>query len=577
MGAFFLTVREEGRDAEAIRAAARAHFVAAGFGGPTAFEQSGWYLDCYGQIGGAGPQCVVRPNGDFIACVGTVLYRGLAHAAALAALFDAPDFEAALDDCLGHFVVLTGRAGVMEIRRDRCAAGEVFHDEARTAFSTSFLALARALGGCRVNAPGIYEYVCNGVTLGSETLLSPLRRLDLFESVRVERRAEIAVRRHPLLPAETHGEAEDLAAAMLARLQQSLAVIADAFAGNMTLALSAGYDTRLLLAACRSIGRQPRLFVYGAPCDEDVVIARRIAAGEGLALEHLDKQPAQRLITPEAFPEIMHANFLDYDGMGPGGLITSRAEYHARKDRHRDGAVNLHGGAGEVLRNFFGLPDRPTSTLAIARAFFSQFDIAICRETFSRRAYEARLAAKMADLLGHDGRSVPRREAEVLYPHFRSRSWFGRDIGVNRRYGHFLLPLYEHRFVDAALGVPLAFKRSGNFQARMIRLADPRLAAYPSGYGHDFTADAPWRRAAMDAVLAWRPGLLRRYSYALQQRLRPPPPRSGLLSDAFIGRIIDLKFPVLSEFFRIDRVRDPVQYARMCSLEYLFAQVGAGE
>ncbi len=43
-----------------------------------------------------------------------------------------------------------------------------------------------------------------------------------------------------------------------------------------------------------------------------------------------------------------------------------------------------------------------------------------------------------------------------------------------------------------ALALPPAFQDLGNVGPLMIRLADLALAAHPSGYGHGFSADAPF-------------------------------------------------------------------------------------
>jgi len=38
--------------------------------------------------------------------------------------------------------------------------------------------------------------------------------------------------------------------------------------------------------------------------------------------------------------------------------------------------------------------------------------------------------------------------------------------------------------------------------------------------------------------------------------------------------LIDTRFPVLSQFYRVERVNDPEAFARIATLEYLFGESG---
>ena len=49
----------------------------------------------------------------------------------------------------------------------------------------------------------------------------------------------------------------------------------------------------------------------------------------------------------------------------------------------------------------------------------------------------------------------------------------------------------------------------------------------------------------------------------------------GLLTDAFVGKVVDLDFPVMRRFFRTERINDSSLMRRIANLEYLAAYLGS--
>jgi asparagine synthase (glutamine-hydrolysing) len=62
----------------------------------------------------------------------------------------------------------------------------------------------------------------------------------------------------------------------------------------------------------------------------------------------------------------------------------------------------------------------------------------------------------------------------------------GRNNSVNNKIGFALTPFITQSLIERALRLPLRQKNTGRFEARLIREINPRLAAYPSAYGHSF-------------------------------------------------------------------------------------------
>ena len=83
-------------------------------------------------------------------------------------------------------------------------------------------------------------------------------------------------------------------------------------------------------------------------------------------------------------------------------------------------------------------------------------------------------------------------------------------------------------------------------------------------YASDLTDDE-WR--ILEPLLPGAPGRGRRRACPLRE----------IANAIFYVLRAGCTWRLLPDSFPPDQVRDPVQYARMCSLEYLFAQVGARE
>ncbi|HEX9946594.1 MAG TPA: hypothetical protein VGA98_03555, partial [Allosphingosinicella sp.] len=73
-----------------------------------------------------------------------------------------------------------------------------------------------------------------------------------------------------------------------------------------------------------------------------------------------------------------------------------------------------------------------------------------------------------------------------------------------------------------------------------------------------------------------RPVWLRQKSYALRRRLGPvADEHGGLLSPDYMARVVDLDYPVMRRFFRIDRIDDSSLMRRIANLEYLAQRLGS--
>jgi asparagine synthase (glutamine-hydrolysing) len=330
----------------------------------------------------------------------------------------------------------------------------------------------------------------------------------------------------------------------------------------LNTAISGGYDSRLILALCLEIGATTRLHVYGRPDDADVRIARAIADALRLDVTHADKSAARQ--GPGCFED----NVLKFDGTPPDGIADDGADLATRIDAFADGALALNGGGGEILRDFYDLPDRRYTTRQVLAAFHRQFDARALPPAHDLNTYLDALAAKAQRAIGARAEDLSRTEIELLYGALRCRYWMGRNNSINNRFGAFVTPFIDAGLVADALRIPMAAKRLGRFEAALIRRAHPRLAGLPSAYGHAFD-QAPSLGHVLDEWGAlvrptWLRGRMHRVKWAMRPRTMPPPPAP-----------LDLDLPFMRRLLRLDHVTDDAQWRRVWALEYLFGKVDA--
>lgn len=575
MAGLFLT---HGRtpEAHALAARAEAQFAASGFGEPTALTLPGWQVRHWGYAKG-GHDTLLVDGDDFAAIAGTMTVDGHMGREALARLIAMlPDGAIDWQRVAGQFVALVRSAGRTWLFTDFFAAFQLFRSEDDAVLSTSLLAALDALPRLRFDAQGVYEFAFNVVPVGDDTvfeeqkLLGPGTLLELTGG---------GTRAHPLAkPLPDRTDSRPLAERLVTHRDLLARTVEDhvrAFGDAIHCPLSGGLDSRLLLGAFRASGAAPHVYVYGPAASEDVRIARAIAAAEGFDIEWIDKEAAP--LPPDAFAEQVAANFVSFDALPTFGNIFDNGGHLAARDhRHAPGGLAASGGCGEIYRDFFYMADRRSSADAVARTFFARFVASDATDAFDPHEFVARIATKLGEAArSQDGR-LSRTQVEQLYPRIRCRSLFGREISLESRLGAYFMPFLDHRIVAEALTLPMPLKQAGRFEGALLNAIDPALARHPSTYGHSF-AESPNRAHRFgEWTTRIRPTWLRQQSYALQRRRRAMgDEHGGLLSPDYMGRVIDLEFPAMRRFFRVDAITDSAVWRRVACLEYLAARLGS--
>jgi len=571
MGGFYLC-RVTGDADEARIAAAEAQFRLHGFTRFTPIRSAAHAGFHAAPIHGS-HVCVHRDGEDFIAVAGTLIHGGKFGEAALRALLG--DFRFPFEDwsnTTGQFAAIVHKGGRTFAFTDFFGAFQLFHDADWDVISTSFLSAAKSLDRVTFDPQGVYEFAFNVFPTGDDTVVSELKRLGPDAQMELGASTVRVPVSKPLPERISSTPMEKRIAVQAERLRGAARIYAEAFGDKMQCPLSGGLDSRLALALLRDAGVSPQVYVYGSAGDGDVEVARHIADHEHFRFEPFEKSSFAS-ITPDDFPAIVARNFHETDALvTDGGLFDNGGNAFARHQRQEGGQLAVSGGCGEVFRNFFYLPDRALTARQVMGAFFARYTLNDVTDTFDPEGFIDRLEAKALQAIEKPGATGKLRRTliEQLYPRMRCRAFFGREISLVGRQGAYFMPFFDHEVVAGALQLPIAWKNAGRFEAALLTHIDPVLAAYPSDYGYSFDRPPTLSHRMNELGTRVRPPWLRQRSYAVRRRLGPiRDEHGGLLTPAFLGRVLDLHFPHMQQFFKMKAISDSGLYRRIATLEYL--------
>lgn len=535
------------------------------FGAPGRRTAAGYTLSLFGKLNGLPPLLVDRPDGDFIAQTGTFYFRGKTGTGALESLFECFDGKRfPWSECRGHFAVVLRWQRRLFIATDALGAYKIYHDLDRRIFSSSFVAVQELLPRVTIDKQGCYEYAWNGTTFGEKTFFNEIRMLPRGMLVELTARTTILDEWNLVPSAPAAIGFEETAQRCAARLRELFRIYAAGPGGPFRLPLSGGYDSRLLLALLLDAGIRPELFVYGPIEKGEVDLARTVADGEGLTIEHIDKEA--QVCTLEAAHRMQRAHDC-LDGWGEDGVFDTGVDAEDRLARAAQDRLLFNGSVGEIYRNFFCLPDRRYQLRDLVSVFYSYFLPDACTAAFDVREYEAAMIADMKRAVPIDGSWMTREQVEALYPLHRGRYWVARDAAVNNRFGRTLFPFLESTVIEGTESIPIAYKDYDRLEARLIQIIRPSLARYPSTRGFCPDEPIPWRFKLMMQLNIRRPIWLRPYSYRLRHRRRRA--RPAHLRESIMQRVIDPALPVMRPYFRPEHIHDPDVFNRICTMEWL--------
>ncbi|CAK0772530.1 conserved hypothetical protein [Gammaproteobacteria bacterium] len=507
---------------------------------------------------------------DFVVSVGTFFYNGkTGHDAQLDLRNDIlsglPNITLNLKKFAGHFCILAYLDGRMIIFNDSSGTYHVYCNTAKTIFSSSFIALTSLLPHKTCSKQEIYEYIFYGTTYGDKTV---------FKEVELLNHSRIYLLSSPDLVIKKsgfHSESQAIGdfGKLVIRIADGLMDYFDPmlshYRDNISLGLSGGFDSRLLLAIMRAQGVCPRIYTHGEASSSDFRIAKLIAESEGLTFTGFGNGRARRL-DEEGYARHVEENYFNLDGL----LFSGYFDYPLNMDilNSQESLLNLNGGGGEIYRNFWKLPDKPLRISRFISSKFESVDFEICTDRFSRQVFFEEFQQKIAVLFGKAGDVLlSGREIHQLYPFLRLHYWTGRGASILNQYSNALLPFCDARVFCESFGIPLNYKSAGRFEAALIARIHPSVAAYPSNYGHDFLGGVKISNRLLDEIKIYTPISLRPSLRRLISR------RASFLPYFFDKNYIDLIFGNkefhMMEYVDIYDIKDAEMLSRVLSIEYL--------
>ncbi|MFZ4535403.1 hypothetical protein [Propionivibrio sp.] len=505
-------------------------------------------------------------NGDFAFCTGTFIYDDKTGKNALIQSYK-DLVSGSLDEnkIAGNFHLLVYKNGELWSLSDYCGYYPVYIDDASKVISTSYLAVARVGGSPKLSQQGFFDYVFHGFFVNEETLIRGVRLLDSRKFWR-HYPTMSQVERTPVFDSFTRDVSpSEVVEKVSCELNAYYENLVKLFPQDIGSALSGGFDSRHMLALLRHAGATPSLYVYGTPDTSDVLVAKEITRGEKLSLDHIDKG-ASKKIDIDTFHESIERNLYFFDGIKPVGLIDDGSDLATRLARARDANLQLNGAGGEIYREIWNIPDKSVGLEKFLKMRFDQGFYGYCHGEFSADAYFAGLADKVRGILKIDGDTLPRQQAEMLFPFMRNK-FAQSNNAANSQISHSLLPFMEPRFVIPSFDIPIKYKYCGELHAALIRAADPALAKYNSAYGINFSDPIPWlyrMRLAGERHLPLSLRLIKRAHGASKPQAMP-----YFLEKPYIESIVDLNHLEISEYLDMSKIMNPEILSRALSVELL--------
>lgn len=396
----------------------------------------------------------------------------------------APD---ALGDARGDWTAVTVQDGRAIAAASPLAAAPVYYgfDRAGGAHvGTDVFGVARRAGlGWRWNVRAVRSLALLGHTLGRDTLHAEVFRMPADAQVTL---AGGAARERSLgfwdHLAPGGGSRQEVVDALLDAVRCQ---VGDAPA---LLSLSAGYDSRLLLALCLARGIRPRCVTMGPPDATDVEVAVELCRREGLEHERLDL-PADEYL--RLGPDV--ARWTSGVKLAANWHTALYARAAARDPRE----VHLVGSNGEFARNYY-LHRRMLGALApLPAALLPGFWLA---RLVRRRGRFPSFGLLGRGAVGEVWRAVraacPRdgRSDEALarfYAVERVRHFIGQGLVLYARYGRPRAPFLEAQVVREIWRLPREAWSGERFHHDAIGLLRPALLELP--FNRPLAAPGPSR------------------------------------------------------------------------------------
>jgi asparagine synthase (glutamine-hydrolysing) len=519
-------------------------------------------------------------NGDFVAAVGTCIYRKSIGQSALRQIFT--DFNSGnllFEEFLGHFAIWIFSAGKLTVFNDYRGLYRICANQDRSIISSSFLAICESLKTRTPEPQGVFEYLAFDSVYGDDSIIREVQILDDKLVHQLLPRPANAGKTINLPEFDGRRKLTDQVHAAYGLVSAHFKTLADLFGNRQSLGLTGGYDSRLILAFYRQAGISPYIYVQGENSSTDVRIAKLIAAGENFAIRH-EENEARVEFSIGNFPAQAKAAYLYLDGLPHMGLFDDWAlASEQRRLIARPESLRIYGMGGEYFRATFAARDRPLPLDAYIDILFSKTDFSSFSGLLDKRSFAKRFGEKLSRTFELDGDRISRPQMDLAYRDWRLTGSAGPQMTLQNERAFAMTPFAEPIYPHVSAANPIALRNHGRFEAELIKLADPKLASYTSAYGYA-PVDGPGTRAIVKTYLKQRlPRSIRPLVYqkmrGANQHGQPP----FYLAPDYLAAVFPDGCPNVAPFIDLQSITNHRVLSRALTLELIlsgqFAATGA--
>lgn len=514
MGAIFLTARPAEVDLFAIAAG----FTARGFRVGRTLRFGPCAALVFAKQKREDIQFFERADGAQIVAVGTLGYRGRSARASLAVLLDdAARGELDWDELIGAFCVVVWDGRVLRVFNDRLQVQPIFVDAECLAASTSFLALLTAQRTRRrINRPALLEKLVTGFVIGPDTLAEGLCKATRgIQDAWTGRAWQFLVPPPKDLGSSTpppRNRADAIAEQNSALATYLRRVVPFAGEAEVVLATSAGYDSRLLLAAAEGLFPSLRLQTHATAGVHDVdrCIVETWAQERGYELVAVPTKP-----------------MIELDAAGIDAVAEDCVQFFDGRSSHNMGAMSpvytrgysiaslggaglrLNGLGGELYRNYYFSSRRSVDLFEwMVHHVYYPASVALMGHRSRLREVHESVVAKMARQLDIElGTRVDQSVLRRIYSEIRMPECDGVNSNAHNQVALYLMPFVEWSVIRTGYRALRHLGLSGRFQADLIESFSPRLAGGASHYGFPLNQE-PLSWGMKAGVKGWTPDWL---------------------------------------------------------------------
>lgn len=503
-------------------------------------------------------------SSDFVASVGTSLYKNMVGKTAAQLIYDdlRNNNELNFADFKGHFCFIIKVSDTLAIFNDYNGLYHVYYDTEKRVFSNSFLAISTLINNKELAVQELYEYIFQEATYGGNTILMNISQLNC-KSIYYLRPQILELRKRYIK--KFNLENLDFKVEVnntVAQINNYFSSILSNF-NSISLGLSGGFDSRLILMCLLNNNKKPHVYTSGTKDSFDVNFARGVCNKYGLEFTHFDIEKSENY-SPDEYLELISERFYYTDGFSYNGIF-SKLLRSMDVETSLKAELNFNGAGGEIYQSFWKLNQRKLDIGKFVESRYLNFDLSIPTKKFNRSNFIHELSRKNLESLDipNSKSKLSENLIELLYPNFRLRYWFGKSTSKMNQLCYALVPFSEPYFYLNSYRLPVKFKVGGKFESALLKTINPVIAKFDSQYGFNFYDGPNHKHIISDWIKILTPIKLRPLIRSLKSRND-----AGLSKLKNESKILFQEPFLIDEYINRDKITNVEMYSRVLTVEY---------